>query len=157
MLPSEYTNAMRSGLAEAAVAPRTTSEAAARRLAARRTGWLILGFRDVDDLTVGEAIGGAEPLAVPGRRLAGELVRGDLRAFLDDDLALALRIGLHHRDLALRVDEVAHPVNRKQRDHQPDDEHDRDVEEIGDARQRIFLGRIVRRREMEKPRHVQAS
>src|SRR5688500_6550536 len=86
---------VRTGAAATSASPSPRAATLARRLT--------IGFRDVDDLPVGQAIGHPQALAVARRRLAGHLVSGDLGALLDDDLALALRIGLDHRDLALRV------------------------------------------------------
>src|SRR5262245_5063865 len=80
----------------------------------RRSRCLARSVGHVDDLTVRKPVRGTEPLAVAGRLLARDAIRVDLRALLDDHLALALRVGLHHRDLAIRIDEIAHSVDGEQ-------------------------------------------
>src|SRR5690606_30470486 len=62
--------------------------------------------RNIDDLPVREPVRGTEPLAVAGKRLAGDLVRFDLGAALHDDLAHPVRLRHDHRELGLRVEQV---------------------------------------------------
>src|SRR3954468_22144716 len=126
---------------------------ARRSPAVRRLALLTIALWDVDDLPVGEPVSSAEPLAVAGGGLAAHFVRRDLRPLLDDDFLLAGGVRLYHRDLALVVHEVADAVHGEERDHQADNEDNRDVEEIGDPGERVLFERFVRRRQVEEARH----
>src|SRR5215467_14082141 len=104
MLPSEKRKARRTGLAAAVRAASNSSTKT--RLRTARLFRVILALGDVDHLSIGQPIRGAEALAIASHGLAADFVRGDLRASLDDDLAFPLRAGLHHRHLAFGVHEV---------------------------------------------------
>src|SRR6185436_2837374 len=101
-----------------ATMPQTANAASARTLRTRR----IRTLGHVDDLPVRQAVRRAQSLTVAGRGLTSHLVRLNLLPLLDDDLALSLRIRLDHRHFTLRIDEIAHAIDGKEREHEADDE-----------------------------------